>query len=420
MSVQPLQMSVGSGDATPAKLPVLKALSCPKCGASLSQFMPTAQTLVCPSCRSHVALGGEELSILGAGRQLPPPPAPINLGQNLKLPDGTYFVLGRVLYEGRDDEDTWRWTEWLLGSADGRLFWLSYDKEAGFVLFRKLRLREPVQQRFIPIGDGQKAPINERYPANIIGAEGELTFRAKAGDKLTMIEGAAHGKKYSVQQTLTEIEAYEGTPISGKAIAEALGDETWAKRLDAQAGRAALFSSIGLFAFIFAAISLVMFVVTNSSGELIGKQVLNLSTAQREARFPINLEANGRPIQIKLWLQSGIPVNTYAEVEVNVTAPNEIETFIFEKEFYYETGRDEDGPWTERDYFGDAAFTVELSGEHAIELTLGEASPSVADVSVEVSLYRNVILSVPFLIYAAVVGAGGLLLVILGAAQKSK
>lgn len=418
MSIQPLPMPAGSAAAP--KLPVLKALSCPKCGASLSQFMPTAQTLVCPSCRSHIALGAEELSVLGAGRQLPPPPAPIKLGQHLKLPDGIYFVLGRVLYEGRDDEDIWRWTEWLLGSADGRLFWLSYDKEAGFVLFRKLRLREPVQQRFIPIGDGQKVPIKERYPANIIGAEGELTFRAKAGDKLTMIEGAAHGKKYSVQQTLTEIEAYEGTPISGKAIAEALGDETWANRIDSSTTRAALFSSIGLFAFIFAAIALAMFVVTSSSGELIGKQVLNLSTAQREARFPTNLEANGRPIQVKLWLQSGIPVSTYAEVEVNVTAPNEIETFIFEKEFYYETGRDEDGPWTERDYFGDAAFTVGLSGTHTIELTLSEASPSVISVAVEVGLYRNVILSAPFLIYAAIAGAGGLLLVILGAAQKGK
>jgi hypothetical protein len=417
MTIQPLPMPPRTAQP---KLPVLKALTCPKCGASLSQFTPSAQTIICQSCRSHVALGGEALSILSAGQHLPAPPMPIQLGQTLKLAEGTFFVLGRVLYEGRDDEDTWRWTEWLLGAGDGRLLWLSYFRKEGFVLFRKMRLREPLGKRTIPIGEGRTAPINERYPARIIGAEGELTFRAAAGDKLTMIEGAAGGKKYSVQQTLSEIEAYEGTPISSRAIAEALGDAEWLKRLEIGNNRAELLSAIGLFALVFAALALLMFAVTSNSGQLIDRRTLALSTAQREARFPIQLVANGRPIQISLRLRSDLPKDTFANVEVSVIAPNEVETFIFEKDFYHETGYDEDGYWSERDSFGSAAFTVEQSGQHEIELNFSEGSPSITGVTVEVSLRRNVILSTPFLIYAIGVGALGVALMIAGAVFKQK
>ncbi len=415
MTIQPLPPS-----AAQPKLPVLKALTCPSCGATLSQFTPTAQTIVCQSCHDHVALGGEALSILGAGQRLPAPPVPIRLGQILKLAEGTFFVLGRVLYEGRDDEDTWQWTEWLLGANDGRLLWLSYSREEGFVLFRKMRLRERPSGRAIPIGEGKTAPISERYPARIIGAEGELTFRAAAGDRLIMIEGAANGKKYSVQQTLSEIEAYEGTPISSRAIAEALGDAEWLKRLERSDNRAELLSAIGLFALVFAALALIMFAVTSDSGELMSKRTLVLSTAQREVRFPIQLIANGRPIQISLQLRSDLPSGTFANVEVSVIAPNQVETFIFEKTFYYETGYDEDGYWSERDSSGSAVFVVDQSGRHEIELNFSESSPSITGMTVEVTLRRNVILSTPFLIYAIGVGALGVTLMIAGAVFKRK
>ncbi len=417
MSIQPLPTAPSSA---PSKLPVLKALTCPQCGASLSQFTPTAQTIICRNCRSHIALGAEALSLLGAGRQLPPPPAPIRLGQVLKLAEGTFFVLGRVLYEGRDDEDVWQWTEWLLGANDGRLLWLSYYQSEGFVLFRKLRLRQALSARSIPIAADRSAPINERYSARILGAEGELTFRAQVGDRLTMIEGAAGGKKYSVQQTSAEIEAYEGTPISVKAIAEALGDAVWLQHIDASNARAEMLSAIALFAFVFAALALVMFAVSSGSGALLTRQTLNLSTAQREARLPLNLEANGRPLQVRLQLQGGLPTGSYASVEVSVSAPNEVETFLFEKDFYHETGYDEDGYWSESDYYGEAAFTVEQSGPHEIELTFSDSSPTVSSIVVTVSVYRDVILSAPFLIYAIVVGAGGLGLAILGAIQRKK
>lgn len=181
-----------------------------------------------------------------------------------------------------------------------------------------------------------------------------------------------------------------------------------------------MLSAIALFAFVFAALALVMFAVSSGSGALLTRQTLNLNTAQREARLPLNLEANGRPLQVRLQLQGGLPTGSYASVEVSVSAPNEVETFLFEKDFYHETGYDEDGYWSESNYSGEAAFTVEQSGPHEIELTFSDSSPTVLSIVVTVSVYRDVILSAPFLIYAIVVGAGGLGLAILGAIQRKK
>ena len=75
----------------------------------------------------------------------------------------------------------------------------------------------------------KKSFINERYPAQIIGAEGELTWRATRGEQLWVAEGAGFGKKYSIQQTESELEVNEGKPISEieMELAQALGSDEW-------------------------------------------------------------------------------------------------------------------------------------------------------------------------------------------------
>ncbi|MBE2195056.1 MAG: DUF4178 domain-containing protein [Anaerolinea sp.] len=389
--------------------PVLKQLTCPSCGGSLPQYSPGAQTLICPRCNTYVKVEAEGLGIAGKGSKLPPPPAPVKLGQRFTLEGTGYFVLGRVLYEGWDDEDRWQWTEWLLGSNDGRLIWLSYDKEDGFVLFRKMRIREafnPSSDRTIPTSDGKRAHVRERYPAKIIGAEGELTFRASAGDKLNMIEGAGFGKQYSIQQTLAELEVYEGNTLSSAMVAEALNDPAWAAQIKRSTNTKAVYQLVGVVAFVFAVIGGVLGVAASRTGDLALTQQLTLSTSAPTGIIPINFEVGDRPAVVRLRLNSGIPINTFVEVEASVISPDDTETFIFEKEFWYETGIDEGERWTESDTFGEEVFVPHQTGEHEIEIALGESSVT-GNILVQVEVLRNHILPSYFLIYGVVVGIIG-------------
>lgn len=59
----------------------LTRLECPNCGAPIDQFNATSQSLVCPTCGSHVSLGMDTPEILGQGSKLPPAPRPIEIGR---------------------------------------------------------------------------------------------------------------------------------------------------------------------------------------------------------------------------------------------------------------------------------------------------------------------------------------------------
>jgi hypothetical protein len=206
----------------------LKQLNCPNCGRGLSQYSPGAQTLVCPNCSSYVAVGSDAPSVIGESGKLKTSPVPIELGSTFKHDDTEYMILGRVAYAGWDDEDTWEWNEWLLGADDGRLLWLAHD-ERGFSIYTKERFRQPFNMDSDKVLElnGDKIWIRERYPARILGAAGELTWRAKENESLKVAEGAKHGKRYSIQATEDEMELYTGKAIPMSAVAQATANQEW-------------------------------------------------------------------------------------------------------------------------------------------------------------------------------------------------
>lgn len=400
--------------STQSARPVLQRLSCPTCGSPVEQHEATAQTLVCPSCGSYVAIGGGEPSVVGKTKKLAPPPVPIKVGAMITLNGVQYFVLGRVAYFGWDESDrsdTWRWNEWLLGAADGRLLWLSLD-EKGFALFKKLRLRAPFDPRrdsTIPVGDGRTARVHERYPAQITGAEGELTWRAAQGENLYMVEAAAFGKRYSVQWTPEELEVYEGDPIDEMALAQAFGDQAWVKRVKAKASRVMLQATIGVICIFFAAVALVLAFLASNTGEMVATQSFQLSTASPIVTFPVEFDQTGRPAIISMRTPNTLPVNSSVDVEVSVTAPNEVKTFLFTKSMWHETGRDDEGPWTDTKYKVSDMFVPTLTGQHQLEFALEDAV-AVDGIALNVSVKRNHTFPLWYVVYGVVVGVIGALL----------
>jgi hypothetical protein len=400
----------------------LQRLECPNCTSPIDQYNATSQAIVCPTCGATVSLGTEVAEVIEQkGGKVPPPPFPIKLGDRAKIANTEYIVLGRVVYRGWDDEDSWTWHEWLLGGADGRMIWMSYD-ENGFGMFQKMRFRSQfnAQTDFqLDIGEGKTAFIHERYPAQILGAEGELTWRAKRGDRLFMAEGNGGGKRYSIQQTPEELEVYEGHLIGETAIAQAFGNQDWLKKIEKAKSSKNTMKYIAASFILFAIISIGAAIYVSGSGEILPEQLMTLSTTNPSQIFPVNFDKANRPAIITIDLRSGsLPENSAIDLDVSVTAPDEQTYFLFTQELWHETGSDEDGPWRETHYRHSEMFVPLLTGDHKIQVDFDVANP-VNSVEVAVTVRRNHIMPTWFVIYAVVTGIIGILLLFFGGGKAT-
>jgi ribosomal protein S27E len=400
----------------------LKRLECPNCTKAIDQFSADTQAIVCASCGSTVAIGMGEPELLekGGGR-IPASPVPIKLGDKAKIADTEFIVLGRVVYRGWDDEDSWMWNEWLLGGSDGRMVWMSLD-ETGFGLFQKMRFRSAFNAQTdyqLDLGDGKQAGIHERYPAQIIGAEGELTWRAKRGDRLYMAEGAGGGKKYSIQQTPEELEVYEGKAIPEKTIAEAFGNQEWLTNMTKRANRQGTSRAIAIACLVFAVLSIFAAIGVSSSGEELEPHFMTLSTSNPSQSFVVNFDKANRPAIVGINLRSGsIPANTSLDIDVNITAPDQKTYFLFTQELWHETGSDEDGPWTETHYRHSEMFVPLLTGDHKLQVDFDLANP-VSSAEIEVTVRRNHVMPTWFIIYGVITGIIGFVLLFFGGGKST-
>ncbi|MEO1444323.1 MAG: DUF4178 domain-containing protein, partial [Chloroflexota bacterium] len=285
---------------------VLKELQCPNCGTALSQYTPGAQTLVCHNCGSYVAIGAGDAEVTGKTRKLPAPAVPVEIGKTITVEGVKYMVLGRVVYLGWDDEDRWQWDEWQVGAEDGRMLWLAYD-EKGFSIYKKERFRSQFNartDRAIELKSGT-FPIHELYPARIVGAEGELTWRAQEDERLYVAEGARGGQRYSVQQTEEEIEVYTGVGVSELEVAKAFNDEKWIKRVNARVTRGEHMRMIGGLSILFAIGAIAMAIAVSAIGERVEQTVVPI----RESAEFVDVDFNqpGRPAVVNMSLRGGLP-----------------------------------------------------------------------------------------------------------------
>jgi hypothetical protein len=395
--------------AAPQARPVLRELKCPQCSVPIQQFTPDAQTLICPKCHSYISEDTEGIKA-SSGSKLPNPRIPIKAGQTVTFGGSSYFVMGRVCYQGWDTEDAsdrWSWNEWLLGSDDGRLLWLSLD-ENGLVLFRKLRIKEafdPHTSTRIPLGDGKTARVTERYPARIMGAEGELTWRAKRGDQVFMIEGVGENALYSIQVSPNELEVHEGVKLSQDAVKQAFGVQTGSAL---EAMTFPLAREIGIICMLFALAAFIIAMLVSGTGTPIIDKTLMVTRTQ-EGSVPVTFETAGRPVIVRLAFETSLPENSFADVDVVVTAPDESETYVSLQEFWHETGVDEGEFWREQRMTGEDIFVPYLTGAHILSVALDETSP-IESAQVRLSVVDQHISPSWLLGYAAVVGIIGALL----------
>jgi hypothetical protein len=200
----------------------VKQLNCPHCGASLSvKNARKAKVLVCESCGSQLDLTSPEYAVVGQailGSALPA--SPIRLGQFATFDGVKWMVVGRVRY--RDEE--W-WDEWLLMTEEGKYQWL-VESDGDFSLYQPFAPTSPVDPN--QVGDsvdleGIEAKVTERGQATIAYLEGELTWKARIGDKMNYVEAEHDDGIYSIEWTENEIEFFRGQEIDQSEVYQAFG-----------------------------------------------------------------------------------------------------------------------------------------------------------------------------------------------------
>ncbi|MEL6309829.1 MAG: DUF4178 domain-containing protein [Chloroflexota bacterium] len=383
----------------------LTRLECPNCGSPIDQFNPTSQAIVCQTCGSHVTVGVEELEILSPGKKLPPAPRPINLGDQATIGGTEYVVLGRVMYRGVDEGVAFTWNEWQLGGDDGRILWLSLD-EKGWSLSRKIRFREPVNPRsvvMLNVGDGQKAFFHERYTAQIYGAEGELTWRAKPGSSMLFADGAGKGAKYSISKSPKELSLYQGKEVSEMALAKAFGNDAWLKMVTRYKERRSAYNRSAVMALVASVIAFVIAGIVSFTGVREEPITVDLRNEGDTESFDVDFRTQ-RPAIVSVQLDGTLPQNTSVDIDVGITSPDGTTQDLFVQELWHETGRDEDGVWVSRSYRTSDMFVPTQSGKHVFDVSYNGTYND--DIELLFNVRRQHIMPIWFLIY----GVGALIM----------
>lgn len=404
---------------------ILKQLECPNCGSPIEQRSASTQSVVCPACGSHIAIGAGDPEKLGDGRKPPTSPVPIEIGDMANFGGIEHIVLGRVVYRGwsqNDSSDQWMWHEWMLGTGDGRMLWLNYD-EKGFGIYRKLRIREPfdpMKDWTMPIGNGKTTRVHERYPAQIVGAEGEITWRATPGETMFIAEAAQDNRRYSAQMTAEEFEFHEGIPYSEQDVALAFGKEDWAARAARQVNSRQTRVTVGILSLVFAILGFFGALASTATGEVIVSQPLALSQSQPIGVIPVNFDQIERPALVRVSMSGqSLPENSFVDLDVNVIAPNEDRFYLFSQELWHETGIDEGEFWRETQYTTSELFVPMEVGEHQLELRYDAASTAQQNLTLNVTVERNRVMSGWFVSYAVIAAIIGFILLFFGARETS-
>ncbi len=312
----------------------LEVLNCPNCGSPLNiQGGAGVKTIVCNACGSVIDLTPEQAAVIGQASKKKRPLLPIQLGATFKLGDATYQVIGWIRYEGRDDEDRWRWDEWLLASGDGEFRWLTYDPEDGFALQKKVPLSGPVdfmRSTTIPVPDGGTARVTERAQARIIALDGELTWRAKVGERIRYMDAKKGEQRYSVEFTPDEVELSVGKTISEEAVWQSLGNQEIVAALQKQKATRGIYRRLALASLLFLLLSCGCMLFTAASGTSLLRQDVSLSRGESITTNPFVVKS-GRIHEVTL--QASNPSDQWGPITVESLDSKGTKTLLFTKTF---------------------------------------------------------------------------------------
>ncbi|MFK7923297.1 MAG: hypothetical protein AB8H47_15140 [Bacteroidia bacterium] len=405
---------------TQADLASVKQFDCTNCGNGLDIKHPRAQYISCPYCGSVLDLKSETHQILeelgNPSRQKPM--SFVRLGQVGTINGIDYQVLARTRWRMRYKEyyseegetgysdEVWVFDEWLLIAADRTYTYLIEDRE-GYWMSEEIIPETPsLMPKNLRMSFFKKQPkqiVREYGDAEVIFFEGESNYRIKKGDAIRFAMFKERGINYSVewrlaknQRSIKEVEFFKETPITRRKVIEAFANNDEIAALKQKEGNWRFIFRIAAATALFLLLGMMYSTVSDGS-EVYSKSFdpAQVSDQSPELVGPIQLDGNALyNFQMKA---SRIGTNSEMYLFAYLLDGDKQVINTLDSEFYYYTGRDDEGTWTEASNESSQIFRLEEGGTYYLQI-LRDSANNIPPGEVSVVISENVWLTRYFVI----------------------
>ncbi|MDW3650655.1 MAG: hypothetical protein R8P61_26505 [Bacteroidia bacterium] len=400
---------------TQSELASVKQFDCQNCGNGLHVHNSRAQYISCQYCGSVLDAASETHQIL---QKLDKPTKHkpmsfIELGQIANFYGRNYQVIARSRWRSKYNEywseegesgysrEVWIYDEWLLIDERKTYFYLIEDKE-GYYISEEIIPQHPTllpnNLRMKFFDDQPNSIVREYGDSELIYFEGESNYRIAKNEQKRFAMFKHRGINFESEwrmhpehkEQIKEIEFFKETPISRRKLLESFQQNQAIEDLYKREGQwrfVAIMGSIVSFLALF-----FMFVSIGEDGDQIFYQSLDTQQLAEDTGF------ESQPIEIS---EAGI-----FKLELNasqITPQSEffIFAYILDKDrqainqiqetFYYYSGTDSDGSWTESRTNTDKIFKLKEPGTYYLQLYKNRES--VFSNTLEVKMNKGIILT---------------------------
>ena len=363
----------------------VQAINCTACGATLDVMGGhRVKSLTCGYCGS-VMDRHAGYQVLQRYRDSPERPyAPLTLGMEATLKGVPFAIIGMIRYVSHQSGPGWAesydWISFQLYSPTHGYGWLTWNKGHYLFSYRTRDMPYPVTPRHLmpksPVRlEGRKFKMFERYAATIDYVEGELTWIAKRGDEVHVVEAIDPPAMFSYERGENELEYSIGEYMEPAEVHAAFGIDPPGRPEGVHPAQpfrpSALLEALSKIGPIFAGVAILgLFLVLTLGG---GREIVRSTIDDPSASaWLVSFTVTDADRLVKIELESPVRNNwVYYELTVNNAETEEPVLFLGQEISYYE-GRDSDGRWTEGSRRADALFKLPAPGDYELAIDASE------------------------------------------------
>jgi len=405
---------------------IISQINCPNCQGVNTIKTSKSKIVVCSNCGALIATDSLEVSPGRTQKQLHPM-SDLKLGLTGNLDNHKIEIVGYILYEDSDDEDTWFWEEWFGVSVDG-YFWIQYDPETDAYTYYKqiqptpgLDLESIRNGSSIVLSNSERFSISETGNAKVKSLAGELPWKVKIGETVSYADGQYYQNRYAIEWDDTEIEVYKGREIDRKELFISFRMDDKLAALIKKEQTELKWKYVRTLLWISILISIIGAIYSSLSGKLIySKQVefcpdpitpsastnktipYSLCEDTEVPLGPINLTHANRVYKISVNSLTASKSN-YVSLDINLLDSGRLPISGFEGDFWVEDWVEGGESGTESNLKADKLFQLDKAGQYYLDMEADKGTPSTSNSDkFNIKIYENIILARYFIVYASI------------------